>query len=78
MFDKKHLENEFSNDFGSTLFPILAEIYLLEDDLKRAKKVCIIGLEHNSHNTDGKFILARISIKERDYRAAEKYCQNVS
>ena len=43
-FNKKHLENAFSEDFATPLFPLLADIYLSEGDLNRAAKVCEIGL----------------------------------
>ena len=58
ILDKKMLEKKFADDFASPLFPILAEIYLSEGDIKRAKKVCEVGLDHDSTNTDGKFIIA--------------------
>ncbi|SVB56327.1 uncharacterized protein METZ01_LOCUS209181 [marine metagenome] len=77
VLDKKTLENRFAEDFGSPLFPLLAEIYLSEGDIIRAKKVCEVGLEHNSNNTDGKFIFARISIGEEKYTQAEKWLKQV-
>ena len=56
LFKKIFPEAKFANNFASPIYPILADIYLLEGDLKRAKKVCEIGLDHNPHNIDGKYI----------------------
>ena len=77
LLDKKTLENRFAEDFGSPLFPLLADIYLSEGDIIRAKKVCEVGLEHNTNNTDGKFIFARISMGEEKYTQAEKWLKQV-
>ena len=41
---KNHLEDAFAEDFSTPLFPLLADIYLAEGDIKRAAKVCEIGL----------------------------------
>ena len=56
--NKKYLENNFAADFGTPLFPVLADLYLKTKDLRRARKVCELGLENDPQNTDGKFILA--------------------
>ena len=75
--DKKILEKQFADDFGSPYFPILAEIYFQEGDLKRALKVCEIGLDHDSSNTDGKFIIARVALEENTLIKAEKWLKRV-
>ena len=54
--DKKILENKFAQDFASPFYPMLAEIYLLEGDLRRARMVCEIGIDHDYGNIDGRFI----------------------
>jgi len=77
IFDKKTLENKFAEDFSSPTFPILADLYLSEGDIKRAKKVCEVGLEHCNNNTDGKFILAKIFLEEENYLETEKYLKIV-
>ena len=77
ILDKKALESRFADNFGSPLFPVLADIYLAEGDLPRARKVCEVGLDHDSTNTDGKFILARVAITEEKFAAAEKLLKRV-
>ena len=62
--DKIALESIFAEDFSSPYYPILANLYLQEGDLRRAKKVCEIGLDHDSSNADGKFILAKVAQAE--------------
>ena len=77
IMDKKALEDGFADDFGSPLFPILADMYLAEDDLPRARKVCEVGLDHDSTNTGGKFVLARVAITEERFAVAEKLLKRV-
>ena len=57
--DKKSLEVAFAQNFASPYFPILAELYLKEGDMRRARLVCTVGLEHDFGNDFGKFILAK-------------------
>ena len=71
--NKQFLETEFANNFASPYFPVLAELYLKEGDLRRAKLVCETGLEHDSENDCGKFILAQIALSENKLVIAEKY-----
>ena len=47
ILNKKMLESAFADDFASPYFPILAELYLKEGDLSRARKVCEIGLDYD-------------------------------
>ena len=75
--DKKGLENIFSLDFGSPYFPILAELYLQEGDLRRARLVCGLGLEHSPENDCGKFILAKVALAEEKPFVAEKWLKSV-
>jgi len=77
ILDKKVLENRFADNFGSPFFPILADMYLTEGDLPRARKVCEVGLDHDSTNTDGKFVLARVALTEEKFAAAEKLLKRV-
>ena len=77
MLDKKILENRFANNFGSPLFPILADMYLAEGDIRRARKVCEVGLDHDSNNVDGKFVFARVAIAEKKFAVAEKWLKKV-
>ena len=70
--NKKELEHEFANDFGSPYFPILGEIYLRDKDYMRAEKVCRIGLEHNPDNLNGYYILSKIYLYNNKLTDAEK------
>ena len=75
--DKTALEGVFAEDFGSPYYPILANLYLQEGDLRRAKKVCEVGLKHDSLNVDGKFILAKVAMAENKLTVAEKWLKQV-
>ena len=75
--DKIALEGVFAGDFGTPYYPILANLYLQEGDLRRAKKVCEIGLDYDSSNADGKFILAKVALTENKMVAAEKWLKQV-
>ncbi len=77
ILDKKALENRFADNFGSPFFPLLADMYLAGGDLPRARKVCEVGLDHDSTNTDGKFVLARVALTEEKFTAAEKLLKRV-
>ena len=68
--NKDNLEKLFNQDFGSSYFPWLADIYFKEGDYDRAKEVCNIGLFLNPDNNDGKFILAQVAIIENDSKTA--------
>ena len=75
--DKIVLEGVFAEDFNSPYYPILANLYLQEGDLRRAKKVCEIGLDYDSSNADGKFILAQVAQAENKKVVAEKWLKQV-
>jgi hypothetical protein len=75
--DKTALEGVFAENFGSHYYPILANLYFQEGDLRRAKKVCEVGLKHDSSNVDGKFILAKVALAENKLTVAEKWLKQV-
>ena len=75
--DKTALEGVFAENFGSHYYPVLANLYLQEGDLRRAKKVCEVGLKHDSSNVDGKFILAKVALAENKLTVAEKWLKQV-
>ena len=77
ILDKKWLESTFADDFASPYYPILAELYLQEGDLSRARRVCEIGLDHDSTNVDGKFVFAKVTIAEEKFTVAEKWLKKV-
>ena len=77
IIDKIALEAVFAEDFSSPYYPLLANLYLQEGDLRRAKKVCEIGLVHDASNGDGKFILAKVALTENKMFFAEKWLKQV-
>ena len=70
--NKKVLEKLFADDFASPVFPVLAEMYLQENDLRRASIVCSIGLKNSPHNVNGQYVQALVLIEETDYKNAKK------
>ena len=71
------LELYFSDHFDTILFPVLADMYLEQDDLKRARKVCDIGLKHHKNNSAGLFILAQVEKAEGNYKETEKSLERI-
>ncbi len=71
------LEHAFAEDFGTPIFPVLANHYLLNKEMKRARKVCVLGLEHSPHNSDGKFILAKLNLYENKLMNGEQLLKQV-
>tara|TARA_B100000945_G_scaffold320399_1_gene330374 strand:- start:4027 stop:4662 length:636 start_codon:yes stop_codon:yes gene_type:complete len=76
--NKKELEKLFADDFSSPVFPVLAEMYLKENDLRRASLVCNIGLENAPHNVNGQYVQALVLIKEKNYSSAKKILKNIT
>ena len=70
--NKTALEFYFADHFDTVLFPVLADIYLKEDDLIRAKKVCEIGLGYNPKHAEGLYTFARVHLAEGNLKGAEK------
>jgi len=71
------LELYFADHFDTILFPVLADLYFRQDDLRRAKKVCEIGLKHHENDSAGLFILAQVEKKEGNLKEAEKLFERV-
>ena len=70
--NKTALEFYFADHFDTVIFPILADIYLKENDIIRAKKVCEIGLSYNPNHADGLYTFARAYLAGGDLKGAEK------
>ena len=70
--DIKDMENFFSNNLKSPLFPILADLYYEKGDYVRARKVCQIGIKSNPESTVGYYILAKISLIKEELKKAEE------
>ena len=71
------LEHAFAEDFGTPVFPVLANLYLKNKEMKRSRKVCELGLEHSPHNSDGKFILAKLNLYENKLINGEQLLKQV-
>ena len=71
------LELYFADHFDTILFPVLADMYLEQDDLKRARKVCNIGLKHHKNNSAGLFILAQVEKADGNYKETEKSLERI-
>ena len=71
------LEIYFADHFDTILFPVLANIYLKQGDLKRARKVCEIGLEHHPNDSAGHFTMALIEKEDGNLKAVEKELEHV-
>ena len=71
------LEIYFADHFDTILFPVLADMYLKNNDLNRSRKVCEIGLKHHPKDSAGLFILSIIEKKEGNLKKAEKVLGDV-
>ena len=71
------LEHHFAEDFGTPLFPILANQYLKAKNFKKARKVCELGLKNAPDNTDGKYVLAKINLYENKVVPGERLLKQV-
>ena len=71
------LEVYFADHFDTILFPVLADMYLKNNELGRSRKVCEIGLKHYPKDSAGLFVLANIEKKEGNLKEAEKILGDV-
>ena len=71
------LELYFSEHFDTILFPVLAEIYLKNNDFKRARKVCDIGFNYHENDVSGWFVYAKIEKAEGNLKEVEKALEKV-
>lgn len=71
------LEIYFADHFDTILFPVLADLYLKNNEFNRARKVCEIGLKHHKNDPSGLFILANIEKNEGNLKEAEKILEHV-
>jgi len=75
--NQAELETYFADNFDTVLFPLLADMYLQNRDLVRARKVCEIGLGYHPDHVDGRFILAMIELEIGNERESEKLLKEV-
>ena len=66
------LELYFADHFDTILFPVLADIYFNQEDYRRARKVCNIGLGYHENDAVGRFVLAKVEKAEGNLKDAEK------
>ena len=71
------LELYFADHFDTILFPVLADIYLNQEDYRRARKVCNIGLGYHENDAAGRFVLANVEKAEGNLKDAEKELKHV-
>ena len=71
------LELYFADHFDTILFPVLANIYFNQEDYRRARKVCNIGLGYHENDAAGRFVLAKVEKAEGNLKDAEKELKHV-
>ena len=71
------LELYFADHFDTILFPVLADIYFNQEDYRRARKVCNIGLGYHENDAAGRFVLAKVEKAEGNLKGAEKELKRV-
>ena len=71
------LEKQFSENFNSPLFSVLAEEYFKIKEYNKCKKVLEIGLLLNPDNNDGKFILSKIELLKNNIEIAQNILNNI-
>ena len=71
------LELYFADHFDTILFPVLADIYFNQEDYRRARKVCNIGLGYHENDAVGRFVLAKVEKAEGNLKDAEKELKHV-
>ena len=71
------LELYFADHFDTILFPVLADIYFSQEDYRRARKVCNIGLGYHENDAAGRYILAQIEKAEGNLKESEKELKHV-
>lgn len=76
--NKKGLEHHFAENFDTPIFPVLADLYFNESDMKRARKVCDIGLNHHPDSIEGRYILAKIELVDNNMTQAEKHLKIIN
>ena len=75
--NQTELELYFADHFDTILFPVLADIYFNQEDYRRARKVCNIGLGYHENDAAGRFVLAKIEKAEGNLKDAEKELKHV-
>jgi tetratricopeptide (TPR) repeat protein len=66
------LELYFADHFDTILFPVLADIYFIQEDYRRARKVCNLGLGYHENDAAGRFVLAQVEKADGNLKESEK------
>ena len=74
--DKNSLEEFFSENLNTPLFPVLAELYFNHGNYGHSRKVCEIGLKTHPHSGEGNYIMAKLELLEDNLVNAEKRLLN--
>lgn len=71
------LENHFSENIETPLFPLLAGKYYEHEDYELSKKVCNAGLSFHPESCAGNYILAKLELLEDNHSDAETLLKKV-
>ena len=71
------LEWYFADHLDTELFPVLADLYFQKNDLRRARKVCQVGLGYHPQHPEGHYLLAKVALAEGNLKEAEKALKSV-
>ncbi len=74
--DINSLEEFFSENLNTPLFPVLAELYFNRGNYGHSRKVCEIGLKTHPHSGEGNYIMAKLELLEDNLVNAEKRLLN--
>ena len=73
----KELEQIFSTNSRSPIFPMLANIYYQKKLYKYAVKICNLGLSQDPENLEGLYILAKTFLIQGEIVKAEQVLKNI-
>ena len=73
----QELEQIFSTNNHSPVFPMLANIYYQKKLYKYAVKICKLGLSRDSKNLEGLYILAKTFLIQGEIVKAEQVLKNI-
>ena len=73
----KELEQIFSTNSRSPVFPMLANIYYQKKLYKYAVKICKLGLNKDPENLEGLYILAKTFLIQGEIVKAEQILKNI-
>ena len=73
----KELEQIFSTNSRSPVFPMLANIYYQKKLYKYAVKICKLGLKKDPENLEGLYILAKTFLIQGEIVKAEQILKNI-